>query len=290
MMYFKSWSNPLLSGFLLFAILSLAACAPTPASPVAEQLSQGQVIYQQGCATEACHGTNGEGIRSGDGFRAWPLVGEEFQRRNPTAQVIFDVVRSGGESSLRALNDQQVYDAIAYELSLNGVELSDPLDSNSAPLLSSGAAAGSQEPGSLFPPPGIARLISAWSPPTLPVTAQGSDLRIRLTQIALAASIGERVPPAEGSYVLIVLTFEVLAAQPLEVGPQHLRLVTEAGQMFEPQEIGLAYPVARFYPQTIQPEHGTAALAIFVLPQAAQISHLLYMLPGRQQVILEMAP
>lgn len=283
-----------LSGFLLLAVLSAAACAPAPASPVADQLARGQGIYEQGCATAACHGINGEGIHSGNAFRDWPLVGEEFQRRNPTAQVIFDVVRSGGESSLRALTDQQVYDAIAYELSLNGVELSEPLDSQNAPGLSSGAAAVAPEPGSLFPPPGNATLISTRalpSPlaPALPATAENSDLRLRLTQMALAASIGGTVLPAGGSFVLMVITLEVLADQPLAVSPQYLRLATKDGQMLEMLETGLTYPVARFYPQTIQPEHGTAALVIFGLPETAQIDHLLYTLPGGQQLILEMA-
>jgi hypothetical protein len=223
------------------------------------------------------------------------VVPPEFQRRNPTAQVIFDVVRSGGESSLRALTDQQVYDSIAYELSLNEVEFNEPLDSQNAPVLSSGAAAEAPEPGDLFPPPGNAMLISTWpvaslqKATTLPIAAENSDLRIRLTQIALAASIRETVPPPGESFVLMVFSLEVLADQPLEVSPQYLRLAAEEGQMLEPLEIGLAYPVARFYPQTIQPEHGTAALAIFALPETAQISHLLYILPGGQQLILEIA-
>ena len=289
MRHLNFWSNPFLSGFLLFAILSAVSCTPAAASPVADQLSRGQPIYKQNCSTAACHGVNGEGIRSGNGFRIWPLVGEEFQRRNPTAQVIFDVVRSGGEPSLRALTDQQVYDAIAYELSLNDVELSELLDSQNAPVLSSGTAAGAPEPGRLFPPPGNAKLISAGSVLALPVCAENSDLRIRLTQMALAASIGERVLPGGGNYVLVVFTLEVLAYHPLEVGPQHLKLATENGQILEPLEIGLDYPVARFYPQTIQPEHGTAALAIFALPETAQIGHLLYMLPTGQQLILRIA-
>jgi mono/diheme cytochrome c family protein len=286
---FNSWSNPFLSGSLLFAILSIVACSPTPASPVADQLSRGQAIYKQNCATAACHGMNGEGIRNGNRFQIWPLVGEEFQRRNPTAQVIFDIVRSGGEPSLRALTDQQVYDAVAYELSLNDVEIPDPLNSQNAPVLSSGAT-GVPKPGGLFPPPGNAKLISTWNAPALPVYAENSELRIRLTQMALAASIGDTALSTGGRYVLLVFTLEVLADHPLEVGPQHLRLATEDGQMLEPLEIGLAYPVARFYPQTIQPEHGTAALAIFALPETAQIGHLLYMLPTGQHLILEMAP
>ena len=287
MRHFNSWSNPFLSGFLVFIILLAVSCTTTPASSVADQLSRGQAIYEQGCATAACHGINGEGIRSGNGFRVWPLVGEDFQRRNPTAQVIFDVVRSGGEPSLRELTDQRIYDAIAYELSLNDVELPEPLDSQNAPVSSSGTA-GAPEPGRLFPPPGNARLISTWFAPALPISMENSVLRIRLTQAALAASIGDTVPPARESYILMVFTLEVLADHPLEVGPQYLRLVTKDGQMLEPLEIGLDYPVARFYHQNIRPEHGTAALAIFALPETAQISHLLYRPPTGQQLVLKM--
>jgi mono/diheme cytochrome c family protein len=285
-----------LQGLLFFAILLAVSCNTTPASPVPDQLSRGKVIFEQGCATENCHGSNGEGLRSGNGFRAWPLVGEDFQRRNPTAQVIFDVVRSGGEASLRALTDQQIYDSIAYELSLNAVELATPLDAQNAPATSSGGSAEAQEPGKLFPPPGNAKLISTWPDPSLqenldlPLAAEKGDLHMRLTQIALAASIGERVPPSGGSYVLMVLTFEDLANGPLEVRPEQLSLVTTDGQTLSLQEIGLAYPVDRFHSQTIQPEHGTAALAVFTLPGATEIDYLLYTLPDGGQLILRLAP
>lgn len=277
-----------LSGTLTLVVFFVAACAQGPATPVADQLSRGQVIYEQGCATAACHGIDGKGIRSGNTFRVWPLVGEEFQRRNPTAQVIFDIVRSGGESSLRALTDQQVYDSIAYELSLNEVAFVEPLDAQNAPDITSGAAAKKPEPGSLFPPPGNAELISNWKFPSLPASTENGDLRLRMTQIALADSIGSTIPPTGGSYVLIVFSLEVLADQPLEVGPQYLRLATTDGRMLEPVEIGLAYPVARFYPQTIQPEHGTTALAIFALPGSAKIDHLIYKLAEGQHLVLEM--
>lgn len=273
--------------FLIF----IASCTQAPASPVSEQLSRGKVIYEQGCATVACHGLRGEGIRSENGFRAWPLVGEDFQHRNPTPQVIFDVVRSGGESSLRALTDQQIYDSIAYELSLNDVELSEPLDSQNAPDLTNGVAAEKPKPGNLFPPPGNAKLISPWpvsSVPALPIQTENSDLRIRLTQIALATSIGKQVLPARGSYVLVVFTLEDLAEHPIEVGPQYLKLVTGDGQILEPLEIGLNYPVARFYAQSIQPEHGTATMSIFALPEAAKIGYLQYSLPDGQQLVIDM--
>lgn len=283
------------SGSLLI-VLSVASCAQAAPSPVVEQLSRGQAVYEQSCATSACHGIDGKGIPMGNGFRVWPLVGEEFQRRNPTAQVVFDVVRSGGEANLRVLTDQQVYDSIAYELSLNNVEFTEPLDSKNASNMASGAAAGNLELGSLFPPPGNTSLISPWPVsttqriPVLPVYAENSDLRIRLTQLALAASIREKVPPAGENYVLVVFTLEVLADHPLEVGPQHLRLATVDGQMLEPLELGLDYPVARFYSQTIQPEHGTSAIAIFALPETAKIKHLRYNLPSGRQLDLEVSP
>ena len=125
------------------------------------------------------------------------------------------------------------------------------------------------------------------SAPTLPISAENSYLRLRLTQIALATSIGERVPPDIGNYVLAVFTLEDLADHPLDVGPQHLNLVTEDGQTLEPLEIGLDYPVARFYSQTIQPEHGTAALAIFALSGNTKIGHMQYNLPPRQTLVLD---
>ena len=281
-----------LVGLLFIVILLGVSCGPSQTSPIPDQLARGKVIYKKSCATENCHGTKGEGIPSGNGFRAWPLVGEDFQRRNPTAQVIFDVVRSGGESSLRALTDQQVYDSIAYELSLNGVEFSAPLDSQNAPSFSSGAAAVTPKSGELFPPPGNAELISTWTDPSLqsafvlPIIVESGTLRLRLTQIALATSIGGKAPPTGGSYVLTVLTFEDLADEPLEVGPGQLSLVTADGQTLTPLDIGLAYPVDRFHSQTIQPNYGTSALVIFTLPESADMGHLFYTLQEGEQLIL----
>lgn len=277
----------LLVGFLFLVILLSVSCSPSVTSPVSDQLIRGQAIYEKGCATENCHGAQGEGIPSENGFRAWSLVGEDFQRRNPTAQVVFDVVRSGGESSLRALTDQEVYDSIAYELSLNGVEFTDPLDSQNAPSLVSGVAANVPEPGELFPPPGNAKLISTCEDiPPLPLITENNNLRMRLTQIALAASIGGKAAPSGGNYVLMILTFEDLTDDSLEVGPEQLKLVIAEWQTLEPQEIGLAYPVDRFHSQTIQPEHGTAAWVAFALPEVAAMDHLLYTLNDGEQLIL----
>jgi len=274
----------------IFVSLMLLAvsCQSFTSSPVEAQLSRGQAIYQSGCATSTCHGVNGEGIRTENGFRDWPLVGEEFQRRNPTAQVLFDVVRSGGEASLRALTDQQVYDSIAYELSLNKVEFPEVLTAENAPFTPGGSAAGAQNPGSLFPPPGNANLLPARPVPALPISAENGDLRLRLTQIAQATSIGNIAAPDAGSFVIMVFNLEVFN-QAREVSPEHLRLVTGTGQVLAPLEIGLAYPVTRFHPQNIQPEHGTAAYVVFALPANARLAQLLYTFPDGQRLIVDLS-
>jgi mono/diheme cytochrome c family protein len=281
------WVLPIL---LLWAAFLAASCTPTAVSPAVEQRTRGKVIYTQGCATTQCHGVQGEGIQEGGRFRDWPLVGEVFQRRNPTAQVVFDVVRSGGEPALRALTDQQVYDAIAYELSLNGVELSELLGSHNAPAVHSGAAAGEPVPGSLLPPPGNADLVPGWPAPGLPLAAENKVLRLRLTQMAQTGSIGGTPPPGGGQYALLVFTLEVLTGQPLDVGPQALRLETDDGRLLEPSDVKLDFPVARFYPHTIQPEHGAAALGIFALPASSHSASLQYILPDGQQLRLRLAP
>ena len=88
---------------------------------------------------------------------------------------------------------------------------------------------------------------------------------------------------------MMALTFEDLDNKPLEVGPQYLSLVTGDGQALAPLDVGLAYPVDRFHTQTIQLEHGMAALVIFALPESAEINQLQYTLPNEEQLILELA-
>lgn len=277
-----------LKRMILLAFISTVSCTASIASNAAEQVTRGLEIYQQNCATEICHGLNGEGIHGENGFRDWPLVGEIFQRRNPTAQVVFDVVRSGGEPNLRGLTDQQMYDAIAYELSLNGIMLNEPLDAQNAPFTSSGIKSSKPEPGSLFPAPQNASLVDDWPAPFLPILAENESLRLRLTQIALASSIGNRMPPDGGSFLIAVFNLEDLTDHPIEVAPQQLRIFTLDGKMLEPVDIDLAFPVARFYPQAIEPEHGTAATAIFNLPAGTQPGYLRYTLPDGQTLSLEL--
>jgi len=83
---------------------------------------------------------------------------------------------------------------------------------------------------------------------------------------------------------------EVLANHPIEVGPQYLRLVDQVGMKFEPMQINLDYPVARFYAQVIKPEYGTSFLSIFALPESSEIGHLLYFLPDDQQLSVVLIP
>src|SRR5262249_28105825 len=92
----KNWSmvdlsHRILAGFgLLFLVLILFACsAPVTESSPAAQLVRGEPIYRQTCATTQCHGTEGQGRKSGGQFAVWPLVGAEFQQRHPNAQVVF---------------------------------------------------------------------------------------------------------------------------------------------------------------------------------------------------------
>lgn len=275
-------------GIFSLVISLLAACSLISSSPIKAQLSNGQSIYEQGCAIPNCHGENGEGIRNDDSFLVWPLVGEEFQRRNPNAQVIFDVIRSGGEAFLRALTDQQIYDAIAYELSLNDVDLSEPITVRNAAHVSSGKTAEEQRSGTIYPPPGNTRFISTWTAPNTPTSVDNSLLRMRLTQIALASSIGEKTAPGGSNYMLVVFSLEALTDQTIEVGPQYIRLMTGDGQMLEPLEVNLDYPVARFYRQAITFEHGTAALAVFSMPVNSHIDHLLYMWPSEDSLVLDL--
>src|SRR5690349_9024426 len=142
----------------------------TPTS-VEDQLASGEPIYTQTCATSACHGTQGEGIKAGNGFSAWPLVGKDFQSRHPNAQIVFDVIRSGGERNLLALTDQQVYDAIAYELKQNEITLASPLTAENAFTTYGGAMSGKAQSG-LFPPSDNAAMSDTLRVHHLPIVVQ----------------------------------------------------------------------------------------------------------------------
>ena len=260
----------------------------TPAS-VENQLTHGEPIYAQTCANSTCHGTQGEGIRSGTGFSAWPLVGAEFQSRHPNAQIVFDVIRSGGEPNLRALTDQQIYDSIAYELSQNHITLESPLTSANA-FTTYGAAMSGQAQGGLFPPSDNATLINMPFNLNLPITAKNEVLQLQLDQIAQASIIGNAKPPAGGVFLILVIVFNDLGTDPIAVSPDHLRLSTTGGGLLESQSINIHSAIEKFHTQTIKPYYGTSALVVFTLSAPEQFDQLIYDDQAGNRLTLDLKP
>ncbi len=254
-----------------------------PAS-VEDQLASGAPIYRQTCATSACHGTQGEGIRSGSGFSAWPLVGQEFQSRHPNAQVVFDVIRSGNESNLLALTDQQIYDAIAYQLEQNQITLESTLTAGNAFTTYGGAMSGKVQSG-LFPPSENAVLLDMPLARDLPRVAQNNRLRIQVDQLAQASAIGKD----KGTFLIVVMAFSDLNNQPLTISPDHLRLSTPDGELLKPQSLNLHSAIEKFHKQTIKPQYGTVGLGVFTLTAPEQFDQLIYDGAG-EQLILDLKP
>ncbi len=209
----------------------------------------------------------------------WPLIGADFQTRNPNAQVIFDVVRSGSEQSLRAMTDQQIYDAIANQLSLNGARPTTPLTRHNAATVLSGPAApaSASADGEIHPPPGNVVLLhptAGWRAPSNPVA--NGYLRLRVDQMAQASAIGRQSAAGDEVFSILVLAFQDLTNRPIALDPRNLQLRASTGARLEPRDIELEYPIERFHPRTITPEHGTAAVAIFALPAGATPAELTY--------------
>ena len=256
----------------------------TPVS-IGSQLASGAPIYARTCATSSCHGTQGEGIRSGDSFSAWPLVGNEFQSRHPNAQIVFDVVRSGGERNLLALTDQQIYDAIAYQLSQNQITLKSRLTADNAFRTYGGTMSGGSQ-GRLYPPSSNAVMTDPPATLDFPIAAQNDRLRLQLDQIAQASAIGN----AKGTFLMLVIVFDDLADHPITVSPDHLRLATVAGELLEPQSINIRSAIEKFHTQTIKFEHGTVGLVVFQLTAPDQFAKLIYDDGAGQQLILALKP
>jgi len=246
----------------------------TPAS-VENQLANGAPIYAQSCATSTCHGTQGEGIRSGNGFRVWPLVGDEFQSRHPNAQIVFDVIRSGGEPNLLALTDQQIYDSIAYELSQNRITLESPLTTDNAHETFGGKMSGEAQ-GGLYPPSDNAVLRELPLTRDLPIAAQNDRLRLQVDQIAEASAIGNAKPPEGGAFLILVIVFNDLDNEPITVSPDHLRLSMPSGELLQPQPINIQSAIEKFHTRTIKPEHGTVGLVVFTLSDPEAFDQLIY--------------
>lgn len=266
--------------FTICCAFILITCNPKavtnlPPTSIGNQLANGQLIYTQTCATSSCHGTDGEGIRSGNGFSVWPLVGNDFQVRHPNAEIVFDIVRSGGESNLRALTDQQIYDSIAYELGQNHILLQTPLTAANAYNTFGGRMSGSIHHG-LFPPIGNYEPSDTPSHADLPLGTEDGDLRMQIDQIATAKSIGSTRPPSGGTFLMLVFVLTNTGQSPIIVGPENLNLTTPLGDILLPQAFDPHTAIEKFHHQTIQPEYGTAALAIFSLPAPDQFDHLIY--------------
>jgi mono/diheme cytochrome c family protein len=260
----------------------------TTAEAISEQLARGKEIYVQDCATEQCHGTDGKGLRTDGTFRVWPLIGAEFQTRNPDAQVIFDVVRSGSEANLRALTDQQIYDAIAYELNLNGVPLEAPLTDQNAASLAAGPADGKAKWGRIYPPPGNAVLLSPPpAPGGLPQAGNGL-LELRVDQLALASTIAGASPPDGGVFAIVVFAFRDLSDRPMSLEAESLSLGDSQGQVHEPVRVNLGHPIEQFHDQTVQPGHGTAAVAVFALSIGAEPWQIVYDDQSGQPIVLSL--
>ena len=258
---------------LLGCVLSTSCMTNISDKPVSvgSQLTSGAPIYTQTCATKSCHGAQGEGIHSSSGFRIWPLIGDDFQTRHPNAQIIFDVIRSGGERNLLALTDQQIYDAIAYELDQNQIALDSPLTADNAYKTFGGKMSGKVQ-GGLFPPSDNTLLTAPHPTRDLPIAAQNRSLRFQLDQIAQAASIGNN----QGTYLILVITFSDLEDDPIIVSPEFMMLSTPEDEFLSPLSSDIHSAIEKFHTQTIKPQHGTVGLVVFSLPTPDGFDQLIY--------------
>ena len=263
----------LLAGIIPMALLF--ACTTFPVAPTAtqaagmidtvdDQIARGELIYRQTCAT--CHGTQGEGKRLGDSFAISPLVGNDFQARNPNAQVVFDVVRSRSEPPLRALTDAQIYDAIAYVWNLNDPEGITTITAQNAASIPPGETVEALTLTGVYPP--LENVLQLAAPPTAIAhqTVSNGYLGMRVDQVIEVSAIGNITAAPGSKFVIIVFALQNLKGQPFDLDPKFLRLEDAHRHTLSPQAIDLASPIERFHAQTIQPKHSTAAIAVFVLP------------------------
>jgi hypothetical protein len=252
---------------------------------VENQLERGAPVYQQTCATSTCHGLQGEGIRSGNAFKVRPLLGEEFQLRHPNAQIIFDVVRSGDETNLRALTDQEIYNAIAFQLSLNQVRLEVPLAAANAFAAHGGAMSGGAQQG-IFPP--LENVVLRDTPLMFgtPLAAQNDRLRLQVDQITEASAVGN----SRGAFLILVMLLSDLDDQPITVSPDHLTLANPDGELLMPQSIAVHSAIEKFHSQTIVPLHGTVGLVVFTLSGPTKFDRLVYDDEAGNRLILALKP
>jgi hypothetical protein len=264
---------------LLILTLAGAACteqeSPTPELMTFDkQAVLGRPIYYQNCATTLCHGTDSKGIPKDNSFQVRPLIGNQFLERNPHTQVMFDVVRSRSVPNLLTLTDDQVYQAIAFDLTLNQVQLKDAITPQNASALPPG---GSNKTGQLYPPVSGITLLDTTSGPSLPKSASNSSLGLRVDQLAFTGAVGTYTPTKEGgTFVIVVLTLKNLGDKPLNVDPKFLSLTDSNGNKHNPQSLNFNYPVVRFHAQQVQSQNSYSGYAIFGLAKATSYKSLSY--------------
>ena len=277
---------------LLGAALAIAlagGAASNAARAGAEQRDRGRPIYEASCAQGQCHGADGVGQPP----RIWPAVGADFQRRNPNAQVIFDVIRSGEEPELRALADQQIYDAVAWELWLNGVDLGPTeLSAQNAAAIGSGPAA---RPLALAPPLDLAPF---GVPPPTPsfynqalstsdeAVRRGANdrLLLRVAQAATVDRLGEQAA-ADGRVFAVAVLFVVgRGPDPVAVDPAFVRLEDDGGALYEALPYRIPHAIDTFHRRDVDAEHGLAGILAFDLPSAIRPVALRYADPAAPEL------
>jgi hypothetical protein len=264
---------------LLIITIAGAACveqkSPTP-EPMTfdKQAVLGRPVYYQNCATTLCHGTDSKGSPKGASSQVRQLIGVQFLERNPNTQVMFDIVRSRSDPNLLTLTDDQVYQAVAFDLTLNQIQLKEAITPKNAETLPPG---GSQKTGQLYPPAIGISLLSTTSGPSLPKVASNSSLGLRVDQLAFTGAVGTYTPTKEGgTFVIVVLTLKNLGNKPINVDPKFLSLTDSNGNKHNPQSLNFNYPIVRFHAEQIQPQYSYSGYAIFGLAKATSYKSLTY--------------
>ncbi|HMD87694.1 MAG TPA: DUF4352 domain-containing protein [Anaerolineaceae bacterium] len=280
-MAFQNYVDRICTAALILLILTVTGSACTEqASPTPEPMTfdkqavLGRPVYYQNCATTLCHGTDSEGILKGGSYLVAPLIGAQFLKRNPNTQIMFDIVRSRNDPNLLALTDDQVYQAIAFDLTLNQIQLKDAITPQNAAELPAG---GSQRTGQLYPPVSGINLLDTTSGPSLPIITTKGNLSLRVDQLAFTGSVGNYTPTRSGGlFVIVVLAIKNLSNKPLGIDPKYLSLKDSNGIKHNPQSLNFTNAVVRFHSEQVQPQYSFSGYAIFGLAKETGYKSLTY--------------
>ncbi len=279
------WPVPLI--VVPLAVAALTSCLVLRARAEPGQLDRGRPVYEASCATATCHKADG----SSSPPQIWPSVGAAFQQRNPNAQAVFDVVRSGEEPNLLALGDQQIYDAIAWELSLNGVDLPQELTAANAASVATGPAAVTQ-PGAIYPPlditpPGappaspapFLGLPPAPSPGTAATpgpSASNGRVGLRVDQVGYVDRLGSTQAPPGSVFAVVVLFVDDRAGSPLQTDRPFLRATDSTGATRQPSATKAPSAIDNYHARTLTPGKGLAGIVAFEIPAGSRLASLAY--------------